>query len=55
MNMLAKTFIHEFAKDRDLDPSRFISLELHAKKGIKYSYLGQHEIITVEELHTWDS
>jgi hypothetical protein len=51
MKSLAQRFIDEFAKDRDLDPTRFISIELHVQKGIKYSYLTKTEIITVEELH----
>ena len=53
MNILAKNFVHEFAKDRDLDPSRFISIELHVDKGIKYTYLTSDEIITVEEIFKW--
>ena len=53
MNQLAFDFVTGFAKSHNLDPTRIISIELDANKGIKYKYLGTFEIIEVEELHKW--
>lgn len=53
MNKLAFDFVTEFAKSHNLDPTRIMSIELDANKGIKYKYLGTFEIIEVEELHKW--
>lgn len=53
MNQIAYDFVKEFAKSRDLDPTRIIFIELHADKGLKYGYLDKFEIVTVEELHKW--
>ncbi len=53
MNQLAFDFVNEFAKSHNLDPTRIISIELDANKGIKYQYLATFEVITVEELHKW--
>jgi hypothetical protein len=53
MDQLAFNFVTEFAKSHNLDPTRIISIELDANKGIKYQYLGTFEVITVEELNKW--
>ena len=53
MNQLAFIFVTEFAKSKDLDPTRIISIELDVNKGIKYQYLNTYDVITVEELNKW--
>ena len=53
MNQLAFNFVTEFAKSKDLDPTRMISIELDVNKGIKYQYLDTYDVVTVEELNKW--
>lgn len=49
---LITNFIKDFAKARDLDANLFVSIEITANEGVKYTYLDEEkrQIHTVSDL-----